>query len=184
MPYPKWMNESHNIVDIIHGVIPYNGLEAKIIESTIFSRLHRIFQSSLAYLTFPSNKVHRHEHSMGVMHLSGMFFFHSICNSRPEEIKTLLDEVYAELKVWLDGADAVNYLKSSAVSDLQQDKDAYLRPKDDKKITYPDCALYRQHNLRVRSVGGLATRHRAFAIQPHHRICAPTTLSRRKILVW
>ena len=144
MPYPKWMNESHNIVDIIHGVIPYIGLEAKIIESTIFSRLHRIFQSSLAYLTFPSNKVHRHEHSMGVMHLSGMFFFHSICNSRPEEIKTLLDEVYAELKVWLDGADAVNYLKSSAVSDLQQDKDAYLRPKDDKKITYPDCALYRQ----------------------------------------
>lgn len=144
MSNPSWMNESHNVVDIIHGVIPYNGLEAKIIESTIFSRLHRIFQSSLAYLTFPSNKVHRYEHSMGVMHLSGMFFFHSICNSRPEEIKTLLGEINAELEKWLDEGDAGIYLKSSVLADLKQEKSEYLRPTDEEKITYPDCTLYRQ----------------------------------------
>lgn len=141
---PNWINKSHNVVDVIHGVIPYNGLEAKIIENTIFSRLHRVFQSSLAYLTFPSNKVHRHEHSMGVMHLSGMFFFHSICNSRPEEVKTLLDEIEAELENWLDEGDATEYLTSSALTDLREEKRQYLRPTDKEKITYPDCDLYRQ----------------------------------------
>lgn len=144
MPKLDWMNESHNIVDIIHGVIPYNGLEAKIIENTMFSRLHRIFQSSLAYLTFPSNKVHRHEHSMGVMHLSGLFFFHSICNSRQVEINLLLDEIYTEFENWLDGGNAAEYLTSSALTDLREEKGAYLRPKDEEKITYPDCDLYRQ----------------------------------------
>lgn len=144
MPYPDWMNESHNIVDIIHGVIPYNGLEAKIIENTMFSRLHRIFQSSLAYLTFPSNKVHRHEHSMGVMHLSGMFFFHSICNSHPKEIRILMDEINTELENWLNGGDNSKYLTISALTDLREEKKEYLRPIDKEKITYPDCDLYRR----------------------------------------
>ncbi len=144
MSNPDWMNESHNVVDIIHGVIPYNGLEAKIIENTIFSRLHRIFQSSLAYLTFPSNKVHRHEHSMGVMHLSGIFFFHSICNSRSEEINTLLDEINTELEKWLDKGNATEYLTSSALTDLREEKNEYLRPTDVEKITYPDCDLFRK----------------------------------------
>ncbi len=144
MTNPSWMNESHNIVDIIHGIIPLNGLEAKITESTIFSRLHRIFQSSLAYLTFPSNKVHRHEHSLGVMHLSGMFFFHSICNSRPEENKAFLDEINAELEKWLDEGDANKYLKSSALTDIRQKKNEYLHPSGEKYIAYPDCDLYRR----------------------------------------
>lgn len=152
MANPDWMNESNNIVDVVHGAIPYNGLEAKIIESTIFSRLHRIFQSSLAYLTFPSSKVHRHEHSLGVMHLSGLFFFHSICNSRPKEIDTLLSEINKQLEKWLDEGDASIYLGNNAVTDLRHKKSAYLRPTETDKITYPDCALYRQFtpvNLRI-----------------------------------
>lgn len=153
MAIPVWMNESHNIVDIIHGVIPYNGLEAKIIENTMFSRLHRIFQSSMAFLTFPSNKVHRFEHSMGVMHLSGLFFFHSICNSGSTEIATLLNEIYLELANWLDTNEAARYLTNRAISDLKTERKAFLRPKDNKnKITYPDCDIFRQFtpvNLNV-----------------------------------
>lgn len=144
MSNPSWMGESHNMVDIIHGVIPYNGLESKILESAIFSRLHRIFQSSLAYLTFPSNKVHRHEHSLGVMHLSGLFFFHSICNSSHEEINCLLSEIETELGLWLDKDVANKYLSDTAVSDIQNEKHKYFRPTEVEKITYPDCDLYRR----------------------------------------
>lgn len=144
MSNPSWMSESHNMVDIIHGVIPYNGLESKILESAIFSRLHRIFQSSLAYLTFPSNKVHRHEHSLGVMHLSGLFFFHSICNSTHEEINRLLDEIEMELEQWLDRDSENRYLSDRAVTDIQNEKNKYLRPTEVEKITYPDCDLYRR----------------------------------------
>lgn len=85
-----WIKQSHNIVDIIHGVIPYNGLEAMIMENPIFARLQRVLQSSLVYLTYPSNKVHRFEHSIGVMHLSSNFFFHSIINSEAKIVTRLL----------------------------------------------------------------------------------------------
>ena len=37
----QWIEDSHNVVDIIHGVIPYNGLEANIIENVIFSLTHQ-----------------------------------------------------------------------------------------------------------------------------------------------
>lgn len=140
----SWMCGSHNMVDIIHGVIPYNGLEAKILENAIFSRLHRIFQSSLAYLTFPSNKVHRYEHSLGVMHLSGLFFFHSVCNSTPNEISLLLDEIERELYYWLDKGDADRYLSNTVLTDIQYEKAQYLRPQEPGKITYPECDLYRR----------------------------------------
>ena len=42
----EWLKQSHNIVDIIHGVIPYDGLEAVIIDSPTFARLQRVMQSS------------------------------------------------------------------------------------------------------------------------------------------
>lgn len=140
----EWMSDSHNIVDAIHGVIPYNGLEAEIIESTIFSRLHRVFQSSLAYLTFPSNKVHRYEHSMGVMHLSGMFFFHSICNSKQADIQTLLGEVKSELKKWLNDTEAEKYMAETIVADVRSEMESFFHPKDEKEATYPRCDLYRR----------------------------------------
>lgn len=87
------IDQSHNVVDIIHGVIPYNGLEMKIIDNPLFARLHRVYQSSLVYMTFPSNKVHRYEHSLGVMHLSGAFFYYAIRNSETPTINKLFEKV-------------------------------------------------------------------------------------------
>ena len=43
--------EAHSFIDAIHGTIKYNGLERMIIESPVFMRLHRVYQSSLVYLT-------------------------------------------------------------------------------------------------------------------------------------
>lgn len=85
--------QSHNVVDIIHGVIPFNGIEMKVIEDPLFARLQRVYQSSLLYMTFPSNKVHRYEHSLGVMHLSGSFFYHAIRNSDLQSINRMFNEV-------------------------------------------------------------------------------------------
>ena len=93
----KWNVQTHNVVDIIHGVIPYNGIEMKIIENPLFARLHRVLQSSLVYMTYPSNKVHRYEHSLGVMHLSGLFFYFAIRNSERTSITRLFTEVVDEL---------------------------------------------------------------------------------------
>lgn len=87
------IDQSHNVVDIIHGVIPYNGLEMKIIDNPLFARLHRVYQSSLVYMTFPSNKVHRYEHSLGVMHLSGLFFYYALRNSETQTINKLFEKV-------------------------------------------------------------------------------------------
>ena len=56
------MEKSKTIQDIIHGTIVYSGLESEIIRTPIFTRLQRVSQSSLAFLTFPSNKVKRFEH--------------------------------------------------------------------------------------------------------------------------
>lgn len=139
----EWISESHNMVDIIHGVIPYNGLESRIIENSIFSRLHRIFQSSLAYLTFPSNKVHRFEHSMGVMHLSGEFFYHSICNSSDENISKLMEEVENELLKWLEAPQQPMGINAQMLADIK---------KKGKKIfsdrefgTELNCDLFRRY---------------------------------------
>lgn len=144
MSSTQWLNESHNIVDIIHGVIPYNGLEYKIMENAIFMRLHRVLQSSLAYLTYPSNKVHRYEHSIGVMYLSGEFFFHSICNSTDENVEKLIEEVGKLLRDWLRNGEPKNGLASGTLTDIIENVDDYLYPVKHDKVTYPDCALYRK----------------------------------------
>ena len=88
----SWLTESHSFVDVIHGTIKYNGFERLIMESPAFMRLHRVYQSSLAYLTYPSNKVKRFEHSVGTMHLAGEFFYDAVCNSKLENINKLLKE--------------------------------------------------------------------------------------------
>lgn len=94
------MERTQEMVDAIHGPIAYSGIEQAIIGTPIFNRLHRVLQNSLVYLTYPSNKVKRFEHSVGTMHLAGQFFFHSVCNSPPEVVDRFLDEVNGELKIW------------------------------------------------------------------------------------
>ena len=142
----SWLTQSHNLVDIVHGVIPYNGLEAQIIENPIFARLQRIYQSSLAYLTYPSGKVHRFEHSLGVMHLAGNFFYHSVCNSHYDSIKRLFDEarsiILQEKKK--NDSDLVKE-DSRLISDIKAEKNMLLLSDSFDKIAYIDNTLYRNY---------------------------------------
>jgi len=66
------------ISDNVHDCIEYTNLERKILSSPIFNRLHNIRQNSTAYLTYPSNRISRFIHSLGVMHLSSEVYLNSI----------------------------------------------------------------------------------------------------------
>lgn len=57
--------------DTIHGLIEYNDIEEKIINSQIFQRLRGIKQLALAGLVYPGAHHTRFEHSLGVMYLAG-----------------------------------------------------------------------------------------------------------------
>lgn len=138
----KWMSESHNIVDIIHGAIAYNGLEGRIIESPIFLRLYSILQSSLVYLTYPSNKVHRLEHSIGVMHLAGLFFYHSVCNSDADNIERLLAKLNEEIENWLDSGE-VNGVEENDFTYMQAVGIHRILRRDD--TAFLNCDLFRRY---------------------------------------
>lgn len=61
------------IKDPIYGYIRLDTHEREIINTTIFQRLRRIKQVSLAHLVYPGATHTRFAHSLGVMHLSGFF---------------------------------------------------------------------------------------------------------------
>ena len=52
------------ITDNVHGTIYLSEFESKLISTPFFYRLHDIYQSSTVYLTFPSNRTKRYEHSI------------------------------------------------------------------------------------------------------------------------
>lgn len=94
------MSYTQEIADTIHGSITYSGIEREIIGTPYFNRLHKILQSSLVYLTFPSNKVKRFEHSLGTMHLAGVFFSQSVCNTNMLILDRFFGEINNELIQW------------------------------------------------------------------------------------
>lgn len=82
-----------NISDTIHGTIRLNSLEKEVISTQIFNRLHSIAQNSTVYLTFPTNRTKRFEHSVGTMWLCGKMFQESISNTSAEDLKDFFDRI-------------------------------------------------------------------------------------------
>ncbi|GEM_PF-6927200 len=93
------VTRSQQMTDIIHRTIPYSGIEREIIGTPIYNRLHRILQSSLVFMTYPSNKVKRFEHSVGTMHLASKLFFYSICNSSKNK-DLIIESINKEICTW------------------------------------------------------------------------------------
>lgn len=79
------------ISDTIHGTIKLNELEKEIISTQIFNRLHNIAQNSTVYLTFPTNRTKRFEHSVGTMWLSGKIFQESVTNTSKEVLTSFFE---------------------------------------------------------------------------------------------
>ncbi|WP_289747795.1 hypothetical protein [Thomasclavelia cocleata] len=73
------------VTDNIHGTIYLSNLESELISTPYFYRLHDIYQSSTVYMTFPSNRTKRYEHSLGTMELASTMLYTAVLNS---DIKT------------------------------------------------------------------------------------------------
>ena len=87
------------IGDTVHGTIQISKIEKEIISSSIFNRLHDISQNSTAYLTFPSNRTKRFEHSVGTMYLAGQMFYYCIMNAEEEDRNrffSMLDDIISK----------------------------------------------------------------------------------------
>lgn len=85
------MSKGIYISDSIHGLIRLTGYEKKIIASVGFNRLHDVYQNSTVYLTYPSNRTKRFEHSIGTMRLCSEMFFNSVSNSSDEVLNSFYD---------------------------------------------------------------------------------------------
>lgn len=72
------------IRDIIHDYIALSDFEAEIVDSRYFQRLHFVWQNSSAFTVYPCNKNSRFVHSLGVAHLCGRIFIHSLRNSESD----------------------------------------------------------------------------------------------------
>lgn len=74
------------INDSLHGLIRLSEFEKAIVSSVGFNRLHDIYQNSTVYLTFPSNRTKRFEHSIGTMKLCSDMFYSAISNTSEENL--------------------------------------------------------------------------------------------------
>ena len=84
--------------DSIHGLIPLSEYEKRIISSVGFNRLHDVYQNSTVYLTFPTNRTKRFEHSIGTMKLCSDMFFSSVLNATPENLNIFYEMFSVEYK--------------------------------------------------------------------------------------
>lgn len=72
--------------DSIHGLIGLTEYEKRIVSTIGFNRLHDVYQNSTVYLTFPTNRTKRFEHSIGTMKLCSDMFFQSLLNSTEDTL--------------------------------------------------------------------------------------------------
>jgi HD superfamily phosphohydrolase len=134
------MHHYQQMTDIIHGCIPYTGIEREIIAMPIFNRLHRISQSSLVYLTFASNNVKRFEHSIGTMHIAGEMFFNSVCNSDAEVLNNFFSEINDEIVKWR------KTVNERDISFISRDDQMEYREDEVLKVPVPANPLYNMYH--------------------------------------
>ncbi|WMJ77791.1 MULTISPECIES: hypothetical protein [unclassified Sedimentibacter] len=91
-------NKTIQIADTIHGSVKLNSLEKQVISTPIFNRLHNISQNSTAYLTYPTNRTKRFEHSIGTMQLCGNMFMSSVANTKEE----IIDNFFVTIESIID----------------------------------------------------------------------------------
>lgn len=84
------MGKGIYINDSIHGLIWLSDYERKIISSIGFNRLHDVYQNSTVYLTFPTNRTKRFEHSLGTMKLCSDMLYHATLNTNEK----IIDKFY------------------------------------------------------------------------------------------
>ena len=86
------------VTDNIHGSIYLSNLEMDLISTPFFYRLHDVYQSSTVYMTFPSNRTKRYEHSLGTMDLASRIFYACLTNTETAIKEAFLEKLYIQFK--------------------------------------------------------------------------------------
>ncbi len=87
------MKKMWQVTDGIHGTIFISELEHRMMSTPFFYRLHDVYQSSTVYMTFPSNRTKRYEHSLGTMELAGQMFYAAITNAETADRKRFMEDI-------------------------------------------------------------------------------------------
>lgn len=90
------------VTDNIHGTIFLSSLESDLISTPYFYRLHDIYQSSTVYMTFPSNRTKRYEHSLGTMELASSMLFSAVSNANQETRNALFKKLRSYFEAIFD----------------------------------------------------------------------------------
>ena len=80
----------NHINDTVHGLIELTNYEKVILGTAGFNRLHDVYQNSTVYLTFPSNRTKRFEHSLGTMKLASDMFLGAVKNTDEETLSAFI----------------------------------------------------------------------------------------------
>lgn len=81
------------VTDNIHDTIYLSALESEMISTPYFYRLHDIYQSSTVYMTFPSNRTKRYEHSLGTMEIASEMLYSAVSNADDVTRKALFKQL-------------------------------------------------------------------------------------------
>lgn len=87
------MSHLRKIKDPLYGYVYYSDFEERIISHKLVLRLHHIRQNGCAFLTYPSMRVHRFEHSLGAMHVAGLLFISAALFSDEARVDECLGEL-------------------------------------------------------------------------------------------
>lgn len=96
------MKKGIYMIDSIHGLIALTEYERRIVSTIGFNRLHDVYQNSTVYLTFPTNRTKRFEHSIGTMKLCSDMFFQSLLNTTDSMLSEFFEIFAKEYTIILD----------------------------------------------------------------------------------
>lgn len=92
------MEKIRQVTDNIHGTVYLSTLESELISTPYFYRLHDIYQSSTVYMTYPSNRTKRYEHSLGTMELASSMLFSAVSNADNVTRNILFEKLHIYLR--------------------------------------------------------------------------------------
>jgi HD superfamily phosphohydrolase len=120
------------IKDPIHGYVHYSKIEERFLGHPLVLRMHHIRQNGSAFLTYPSMRTHRFEHSLGAMHIAGEMFYRGIRFSTNLATPTQLPELLNE----------VGFPVDRIIADIERNAS-----QEEDLIFIQDDGLYRLYNL-------------------------------------
>lgn len=128
-------NKLRQVTDSIHGTIYLSVLESEFISTPYFYRLHDIYQSSTVYMTFPSNRTKRYEHSIGTMELASDILFSSLSNADRKTRELFFREVNSVFSMIYSGVMGFHSHNAPYLQRANEDLDALFNYQGSKQPT-------------------------------------------------